>query len=82
MKAVVAAFNQEKALVGAYSVKCEIFANLSLNFVSDSSAQPEPGSRPPGIFIVSELIINISADPISNLPRSARVAAVRSVGSC
>ena len=39
MKAVVAAFNQEKALVGAFSV----ITNLRIDFVSSSTAHPHLG---------------------------------------
>ena len=39
MKAIVGTFNQEKALVGTFSViVCEIFANLGIAFVSSSTA--------------------------------------------
>ena len=39
VKALVGTFNQEKALVGAFSViVCEIFANLGIAFVSSSTA--------------------------------------------
>ena len=39
MKALVVTFNQEKALVGTFSIlrDCEIFANLHITFVSSSS---------------------------------------------
>ena len=40
MKGVVAAFNQEKALVGAFTGDCEIFGNLRIIFVSCSSRFP------------------------------------------
>ena len=55
MKALVGAFNQEKALVGAFSTT-EIFANLRLTFVSSSTnarhGRGECGGRS-GIFPAS-----------------------------
>ena len=55
MKALVGAFNQEKALVGAFSMT-EIFANLRLTFVSSSTnarhGRGECGGRS-GIFPAS-----------------------------
>ena len=42
MKEVVAAFNQEKALVGAFSV----ITNLRIAFVSSSTSEPELAAVP------------------------------------
>ena len=81
MKAVVAAFNQEKALVGAFSVIVQIHRLIVIVVIVDTFSHYYQVSLPEEVGDMSSLMeLDVSCNEIAHLPvQIGDLAALRSL---